>query len=141
MLDAIILVIAVLIVLIVPVAASFGGVYPGFEITADLKGAIAGGVVAALIDKTHTWHHRFLNGCGAVAFAYALTPGVMEALQLFGFKGGSGLLRLVACILALIGVILAETIQRIAKRILLRSDDIGDKLVDKLGKSDEKDRN
>lgn len=107
---------------------------PLLEITADIKGALSGGVVAILLDRG-TVTRRFFNGAGGVVFSYATTKGVVSILSSYHVVPSSDdVLILFGAVLGITGLVVAESLQRIARRILHRSNDIGDGIVDKIKK-------
>jgi len=106
---------------------------------AEFKGALAGGIVAVVLDNGSIWHRAF-NGIGSIAIAVVITPGVVDILARLWIQPTQGIVTLVAAILALVGLILAEFVQRVARRLLFRSNDVADKLIDRTGLPKGKDK-
>lgn len=103
--------------------------YMNFSV--ELKGALAGGIVSAILDRG-TIFHRFVNGCGSVIFSITMTPAVIELFGWYVFRPTDAIRTSIAAILALVGLIVAEALQRTARRIASRSGDIGDSILDKI---------
>jgi hypothetical protein len=99
-------------------------------LSADIQGALAGGAVAAVLDKGSI-ARRMSNGVGAVAISVAMT-GATVSLLTHWFPGAVDMKTAIAAIWAICGLVIAEAAQRVARRILHRSDDIGDAAVDKI---------
>lgn len=104
----------------------------------DLRGALAGGIMAALLDKGPLWQ-RLLNGGVASLFAVAVSRGIVEVAHL----PPSGDVRaMIAAIMALLGVILADGAQRILRRLVSvvreRAGDVVDRIATRIVGGDSK---
>jgi predicted Na+-dependent transporter len=108
--------------------------------TADIKGALAGGIVSALMDTGDVWR-GIRNGFAGTLISVVTAPAIVEALTKTGMVAASdNLLAATSAIMALVGVIVAEAIQRIARRLMARSETFADRVADKhLGKRDAND--
>lgn len=106
-----------------------------FAFTADIKGALAGGIVSALMDTGNFWR-GVRNGFAGTLISAVTAPAIVDVITKTGLVHTSdNLLAATAAIMALVGVIVAEAIQRIARRFLSRSESFADKIADKhLGK-------
>jgi hypothetical protein len=96
-------------------------------IASDLKGALAGGAVTAILDQGTFWR-RLRNGVGGVAIAIAMTPTTVVIVT--ALVGSSEEVRIaVSAIWAIVGLIIADALQRVARRVAGKSDEIGDAVV------------
>lgn len=93
---------------------------------ADIRGAVAGGFVAALIDRG-PWWRRALNGTGSVLFSVAVTRGLLDLMHL---PKSDDLVSMVAAVTALVGIIVTESLQRVVRRLLGRMERRADGAVD-----------
>lgn len=97
--------------------------------SADIKGALMGGVVSLILDKGSKTR-RFFNGLGSVIFSYATTNGLLEILGKSIPKTESVII-LAASVLAIVGIAVAEILQRIVRRIIGHADEVVDTALEK----------
>ena len=101
--------------------------FSGF--TADLKGALAGGVIYAIIERRGSYLRRVFNGVGSVIISVTCTRG---AVQLLNLSGEVEVIAFVALVFGFIGIIVAETIQRFVVRLSDRAETLADKAIDRV---------
>lgn len=99
------------------------------QIAADVKGALAGGVVACILDRG-TLIRKLFNGIGSVVISITFTRGVLDLTGSFIPKTDN-VTMLFAAVFAIVGIVMAEILQRVARRVLGRTDALTDKVVDK----------
>jgi hypothetical protein len=104
------------------------------EISEAIKGAIVGGAIGAIIDRG-PFLKRTMNGFGAILAAIAFAPATIDLGMYFApvLFGSARVHFAVAATWALVGLIVAESIQRIARAALRDSDAIGAKIANKIG--------
>ena len=105
--------------------------------SAEIKGALAGGFVALLLEQG-TVLHRITNGFGAVCVSYVFAPATVDLITHYFLKPTPNITIAIAAIWALVGIIIVEFVQRFARRLLFKSDSIADRTINKvLGKEDD----
>jgi hypothetical protein len=99
--------------------------FPAFS--SEIKGAISGGVIAAILDRGSI-SRRLTNGIGSVLFALIATRGLVDLLNL---PSTDNVISLISAVLAIVGIIVAESLQRLFRRMALRIEGNAEKIADR----------
>lgn len=102
-------------------------------ISAEFKGALAGGFAAALLDQG-PWPKRIGNGVGSVLIGWAAAKGILDIAGTVGIPKTEDTIILCALLTALLGLIISAGLQRTVRRLMgrveRRAEDIVDRVVD-----------
>ncbi len=99
--------------------------FPAFS--SEIKGAISGGVIAAILHRGSV-ARRLTNGIGSVLFALIATRGIVD---LFGLPSTDNVISLISAVLAIVGIIVAESLQRFFRRLTQRIEGTAEKIADR----------
>lgn len=101
------------------------------DIARETWAAVGGGIVGAIVDSG-PFLKRTINGCGSIMFAIIFAPAIMSVMPVW--LNNERIAAAVAAGVAIVGVVLAEALQRIARATLRNPEGLGEKLRQKLDK-------